>query len=175
MRPDAFRRLWRIADRPERLAGESAQLKYPMQGDLLSPFVLQDFDGDGSRMRRCCIPPPRPPTSALPFLQQDDSRNVWQVRQTVEGLCRYGGQCQSGSTCRLAVQLPARRGLYGCRRMTTIWPCTPIENGAAVHHPRAGSMSSIWWRISPAAAVEDLILMSTLEDGGVQIELLTVR
>ena len=27
--------------------GESAQLKYPLQGDLLSPFVLQDFDGDG--------------------------------------------------------------------------------------------------------------------------------
>ena len=27
--------------------GESAQLKYPMQGDLLSPFLLQDLDGDG--------------------------------------------------------------------------------------------------------------------------------
>ena len=29
--------------------GESAQLKYPLQGDLLSPFVLQDFDGDGEQ------------------------------------------------------------------------------------------------------------------------------
>ena len=27
--------------------GESAQLKYPIQGELLSPFVLQDLDGDG--------------------------------------------------------------------------------------------------------------------------------
>lgn len=27
--------------------GEGAQLKYPMQGDLLSPFLLQDLDGDG--------------------------------------------------------------------------------------------------------------------------------
>ena len=27
--------------------GESAQLKYPLQGELLSPFVLQDLDGDG--------------------------------------------------------------------------------------------------------------------------------
>ena len=27
--------------------GESAQLKYPMQGELLSPFLLQDLDGDG--------------------------------------------------------------------------------------------------------------------------------
>ena len=26
--------------------GESAQLKYPMQGDLLSPFLLQDLDGE---------------------------------------------------------------------------------------------------------------------------------
>ena len=32
--------------------GESAQLKYPLQGDLLSPFVLQDFDGDGDRRSR---------------------------------------------------------------------------------------------------------------------------
>ena len=29
--------------------GESAQLKYPLQGDLLSPLVLQDFDGDGEQ------------------------------------------------------------------------------------------------------------------------------
>ena len=29
--------------------GESAQLKYPMQGDLLSPFLLQDLDGDGQQ------------------------------------------------------------------------------------------------------------------------------
>ena len=28
--------------------GESAQLKYPMQGELLSPFLLQDLDGDGT-------------------------------------------------------------------------------------------------------------------------------
>ena len=28
---------------------ESAQLKYPMQGDLLSPFLLQDLDGDGQQ------------------------------------------------------------------------------------------------------------------------------
>ena len=29
--------------------GESAQLKYPMQGELLSPFLLQDLDGDGQQ------------------------------------------------------------------------------------------------------------------------------
>jgi len=29
--------------------GESAQLKYPMQGELLSPFLLQDLDGDGQK------------------------------------------------------------------------------------------------------------------------------
>ena len=29
--------------------GESAQLKYPIQGELLSPFVLQDLDGDGQQ------------------------------------------------------------------------------------------------------------------------------
>ena len=29
--------------------GESAQLKYPMQGELLSPFLLQDLDGDGEQ------------------------------------------------------------------------------------------------------------------------------
>ena len=42
--------------------GESAQLKYPMQGDLLSPFLLQDLDGDG----RQDAAPPKAPTCALP-------------------------------------------------------------------------------------------------------------
>ena len=45
--------------------GESAQLKYPMQGDLLSPFLLQDLDGAG-RMPPCFKPPPKAPTCALP-------------------------------------------------------------------------------------------------------------
>lgn len=44
--------------------GESAQLKYPIQGELLSPLCCRTWMVTVSRMRRCCIPPPRPPTSA---------------------------------------------------------------------------------------------------------------
>lgn len=50
--------------------GESAQLKYPLQGELLSPFVLQDLDGDGVQDAAVFTPQPRAPMSALQFCRK---------------------------------------------------------------------------------------------------------
>ena len=50
--------------------GESAQLKYPMQGELLSPFLLQDLDGDGQQDAAVLYTMPRAPTSALHFCRR---------------------------------------------------------------------------------------------------------
>lgn len=44
--------------------GESAQLKYPIQGSCFLPLCCRTWTAMVSRTRRCCIPPPRPPTSA---------------------------------------------------------------------------------------------------------------
>ena len=65
--------------------GESAQLKYPIQGELLSPFVLQDLDGDGQQDAAVLYTTAQTANVCIAILQRDDARS-WQVRQSVEGL-----------------------------------------------------------------------------------------
>ncbi len=83
--PPLSGRLRCTANCPERLAGESAQLKYPIQGELLSPFVLQDLDGDGQQDAAVLYTTAQTSNVCVAFLQQD-AAGVWQVRQSVEGL-----------------------------------------------------------------------------------------
>ena len=63
--------------------GESAQLKYPLQGDLLSPFVLQDFDGDGEQDAAVFYTTALTSNVCVAFLRKN-SGGVWQVSQ-----CNY--------------------------------------------------------------------------------------
>ena len=63
--------------------GESAQLKYPLQGDLLSPFVLQDFDGDGEQDAAVFYTTALTSNVCVAFLRKN-SGGAWQVSQTVE-------------------------------------------------------------------------------------------
>ena len=65
--------------------GESAQLKYPIQGELLSPFVLQDLDGDGQQDAAVLYTTAQTANVCVAILQRDDTGS-WQVRQSVEGL-----------------------------------------------------------------------------------------
>ena len=65
--------------------GESAQLKYPIQGELLSPFVLQDLDGDGQQDAAVLYTTAQTANVCVAILQRDDAGS-WQVRQSVEGL-----------------------------------------------------------------------------------------
>ena len=56
-----------------------------------------------------------------------EQRGAWQVSQTVEGLADSVdnvrlAQLQAGGTAQLVL-----RGLCGFRRMTTIWPFTPMK------------------------------------------------
>ena len=87
--------------------GESAQLKYPLQGDLLSPFVLQDFDGDGEQDAAVFYTTALTSNVCVAFLRKN-SGGVWQVSQTVEGLADSVdnvrlAQLQAGSTSQLVV------------------------------------------------------------------------
>ena len=150
--------------------GESAQLKYPMQGDLLSPFLLQDLDGDGQQDAAVLYTTAQSSNVCIAILQKDDA-DIWHVRQNVEGLAdtvESGGlaQLQRGDATQLVVGYTAAQG----------------DHYLAVYSYTDGVLSTILEQQYQQYLVEDitgggnqdLILMSTLEDGGVQIELLTV-
>lgn len=150
--------------------GESAQLKYPMQGDLLSPFLLQDLDGDGRQDAAVLYTIAQSSNVCIAILQKDDA-DIWHVRQNVEGLAdtveSVGlAQLQPGDATQLVVGYTAAQG----------------DHYLAVYSYTDGVLSTILEQQYQQYLVEDitgggnqdLILMSTLEDGGVQIELLTV-
>ena len=150
--------------------GESAQLKYPMQGDLLSPFVLQDFDGDGQQDAAVFYTTALTSNVCVAFLRKN-SEGGWQVSQTVEGLADTVdnvrlAQLQAGGTAQLVVGYAASQD----------------DHYLAVYSYENGEVSAILEQAYEQYLVEDitgggnedLILMSTQEGSGVQIELLTV-
>ena len=150
--------------------GESAQLKYPMQGDLLSPFLIHDLDGDGQQDAAVLYTTAQSSNVCVAILQKGRD-GMWQVRQNVEGLAdtvdSVGlAQLQPGDASQLVVGYVAAQG----------------DHYLAVYSYTDGELSTILEQQYQQYLVEDitgggsqdLILMSTLEDGGVQIELLTV-
>ena len=150
--------------------GESAQLKYPMQGDLLSPFLIHDLDGDGQQDAAVLYTTAQSSNVCVAILQKG-SDGIWQVRQNAEGLAdtvdSVGlAQLQPGDASQLVVGYVAAQG----------------DHYLAVYSYTDGELSTILEQQYQQYLVEDitgggsqdLILMSTLEDGGVQIELLTV-
>ena len=150
--------------------GESAQLKYPMQGDLLSPFLIHDLDGDGQQDAAVLYTTAQSSNVCVAILQKGRD-GMWQVRQNAEGLAdtvdSVGlAQLQPGDASQLVVGYVAAQG----------------DHYLAVYSYTDGDLSTILEQQYQQYLVEDitgggsqdLILMSTLEDGGVQIELLTV-
>ena len=150
--------------------GESAQLKYPMQGDLLSPFLIHDLDGDGQQDAAVLYTTAQSSNVCVAILQKGRD-GMWQVRQNAEGLAdtvdSVGlAQLQPGDASQLVVGYVAAQG----------------DHYLAVYSYTDGELSTILEQQYEQYLVEnitggssqDLILMSTLEDGGMQIELLTV-
>ena len=150
--------------------GESAQLKYPMQGDLLSPFLLQDLDGDGRQDAAVLYTTAQSSNVCIAILQKDDA-DIWHVRQNVEGLAdtveSVGlAQLQPGDATQLVVGYTAAQGAH----YLAVYSYT---DGVLSTNQQQQYQQYLVEDIT-GGGNQDLILMSTLEDGGVQIELLTV-
>lgn len=150
--------------------GQSAQLKYPMEGELLSPFVLQDLDGDGEQDAAVLYTTAQSSNVSLAVLQKNED-GEWQVRQNVEGLAETVesvslAQLQLGDERQLVVGYISAQG----------------DRYLAVYSYENGQLTVILEQQYEQYLVEDitgggsqdLILMSSQEAGGVQIELLTV-
>ena len=142
--------------------GESAQLKYPIQGELLSPFVLQDLDGDGQQDAAVLYTTAQTANVCVAILQRDDAGS-WQVRQSVEGLAETVenvslAQLQDTDSCQLVVGYTAAQN----------------DHYLAVYSYQDGTLSTILEQQYEQYLVEnitggssqDLILMSTQAGAG---------
>ena len=134
--------------------GESAQLKYPIQGELLSPFVLQDLDGDGRQDAAVLYTTAQTANVCVAILQRDDTGS-WQVRQSVEGLAETVenvslAQLQDTDSCQLVVGYTAAQN----------------DHYLAVYSYQKGTLSTILEQQYEMYLVENIA-------GGVQFELLT--
>ena len=135
-----------------------------MQGELLSPFLLQDLDGDGEQDAAVLYTTAQSSNVCIAFLQKD-AAGAWKVQQTIEGLADTVdnvrlAQLQDGNAVQLVVGYLAAQG----------------DSYLAVYSYEHGEVNAILEQSYEQYLVEDitgggnedLILMSTLEDGGVQ-------
>lgn len=65
--------------------GETVQLRYPNQGDFLSPYFFGDWDGDGQTDAAVLYQGSGSANVQLALLRRNEENN-WQVISTVEGL-----------------------------------------------------------------------------------------
>ena len=138
--------------------GESAQLKYPLQGDLLSPFVLQDFDGDGEQDAAVFYTTALTSNVCVAFLRKN-SGGAWQVSQTVEGLgqelgldpAEPGGHVDHFSR---AGQILGRQ-LAGLDFVNGHWGVPPEQN--CLHDTREGNFCQCGRGAAPCKGEGDMV------------------
>ncbi len=147
---------------------ESAQLKYPMNGELLSPFLMSDFDGDGQQDAAVLYSTADTPNICLAVLQKD-AEGVWQVQDAVEGLT------ETVDTVRFA-----RLQEGGANQIVVGYNASQEVSYLAVYAYTEGRIQAILaepydqYLIEDITGTgyEDLVLMGTDEQGADQIKLL---
>ena len=121
--------------------GESAQLKYPMQGDLLSPFVLQDFDGDGQQDAAVFYTTALTSNVCVAFLRKN-SEGSWQALITaLSHLLRYSLMSNDE-------QVPLAREVR------------IVDEYYSIYHVRFGDRVKMVWRISDSLDLTETMVPS---------------
>ena len=149
--------------------GQSAQLRYPLNGDLLSPFLMSDFDGDGVQDAAVLYTAADVPNICLAVLQKD-GEGAWQVQDAVEGLTDTVD----------AVQF-ARLQEGGANQILVGYTAQQADSYLAVYAYQDGAIEDILaepydqYLIEDITGTgyEDLLVMDTDAEGASQIKLLT--
>ena len=147
--------------------GQSAQLKYPLNGELLSPFLMSDFDGDGVQDATVLYTAADTTNICLAVLQKNKA-GAWQVQDAVEGLT------ETVDTVRFA-----RLQEGGADQIIVGYTAQQEDNYLAVYAYQDGSIEAVLAEPYDQYIVEDitgtgyedLILMGSDEQGVSQIKL----
>jgi hypothetical protein len=148
--------------------GESAQLKYPTNGDFLSPFLFGDWDGDGVQDAAVLYLSSTSANVQLAILQKNDA-GIWKVRGTAEGLSDT-----VDSVSFAAMNEPeANQILVGYT--------TPSDEYLAVYAYTDGTLQAVLQQPYSQYLIEDftgrgtedLVLLSQDANGQTQVQLLT--
>ena len=149
--------------------GQSAQLRYPLNGELLSPFLIGDFDGDGVQDAAVLYTATDVPNICLAVLQKDDA-GAWQVQDAVEGLT------DTVDTVRFA-----RLQEGGADQIVVGYTAQQADSYLAVYAYQDGEIDDILAEPYDQYLVEDitgtgyedLLVLDTDAQGASQIKLLT--
>ena len=149
--------------------GQSAQLRYPLNGELLSPFLMGDFDGDGVQDAAVLYTATDVPNICLAVLQKDDA-GAWQVQDVVEGLT------DTVDTVRFA-----RLQEGGADQIVVGYTAQQADSYLAVYAYQDGEIDDILAEPYDQYLVEDitgtgyedLLVLDTDAQGASQIKLLT--
>ena len=149
--------------------GQSAQLRYPRNGELLSPFLMGDFDGDGVQDAAVLYTATDVPNICLAVLQKDDA-GAWQVQDAVEGLT------DTVDTVRFA-----RLQEGGADQIVVGYTAQQADSYLAVYAYQDGEIDDILAEPYDQYLVEDitgtgyedLLVLDTDAQGASQIKLLT--
>lgn len=149
--------------------GQSAQLRYPLNGELLSPFLMSDFDGDGVQDAAVLYTAADVPNICLAVLQKD-AEGLWQVQDAVEGLT------DTVDTVRFA-----RLQEGGANQILVGYTAQQADSYLAVYAYQEGKIEAILaepydqYLIEniTGTGYEDLVVMDTDAEGASRIKLLT--
>ena len=154
-------------------SGITATLKYPAQGEFLSPFLFGDWDGDGDREAAVLYTADTGGANVWLAILESAGDNAWRVSQTAEGL---SGEVESVATAHLrdadSLQIITGYGSAQGDRYLAVYQYSEETLQPVI---RRAYTDRIVADMTGGEGTQDLVLAlpTETENGGVNLELLT--
>ena len=148
--------------------GESAQLRYPTHGDLLSPFLFGDWDGDGTQDAAVLYSATDSSNVQIAVLQKD-AQGKWSVRSTAVGLSDTVDTVSFAAVQNVDTD------------QIVVGYATSGDTYLAVYAYAGGTLETVLQQLYTqylveditGSGTEDIILLSSDAEGQTQVQLLT--